>query len=82
MLEVLTNVDLWITGGTTMLCGMGVVFIFLIILVFAISIMTKCVALIDKIWPAPIEEVKTAKKAKVNDESEIALAVVLAHKGI
>jgi len=71
------NPELWIEGGTTMVVGMGIVFSFLVILVFAIMIMAQVVAYINKICPLPVVEPKAAK-AKSNDESEIALAIALA----
>lgn len=71
------NADLWATGLTTMCVGMGIVFSFLVILVFAIFIMSKCIAFIDKICPVPTEAPK-AKKAATSDESEIALAIAIA----
>lgn len=71
------NPELWMTGGTTMLVGMGIVFSFLVILVFAIMIMAKCVAIINKLCPLPIEEVK-APKVKASDDAEIALAIAVA----
>lgn len=72
------NAELWIQGGTTMLVGMGIVFSFLVILVFAMFIMTKCVMFINKICPEAVSEVKT-KKTAVSDESEIAAAIAIAY---
>lgn len=71
------NAELWTTGLISMAVGMGIVFSFLIILVFAILIMTKCVAFINKICPLPIEEPKTKAKAK-SDDTEVAIAIALA----
>ncbi len=71
------NPDLWIQGGTTMVVGMGIVFSFLVILVFAIIVMAKVVAFVNKICPPPVAEQK-APKAKSTDESEIALAIAIA----
>lgn len=71
------NPELWIEGGTTMAVGMGIVFSFLVILVFAIMIMAKVVAFINKICPLPVVEAK-APKVKSNDEAEIALAIAIA----
>ncbi|MBQ2984187.1 MAG: OadG family protein [Candidatus Gastranaerophilales bacterium] len=74
------NAQLWLQGGTTVLIGMSVVFSFLIITIFAITIMAKIVAFIDKICPPVIEEAKTKAKAKTTDEADIALAVLIAQK--
>lgn len=71
------NPELWLEGGTTMLVGMGIVFCFLVLLVFAMGIMTNCVALINKLCPLPAEEVKV-KQIKSSDESEIAAAIAIA----
>ena len=67
--------EVWITGGTTMAVGMGIVFSFLVILVFAMLIMSNVVAWLNKVCPLPVAEVKTAKKAVTNDDSAIAVAI-------
>ena len=72
------NAELWLQGGTTMLVGMGIVFSFLVILVFAMLIMTRCVMFINKICPEVVEEPKKIKKAAAND-SEIAAAIAVAY---
>ena len=69
--------NLWATGLTTMLVGMGIVFSFLVILVFAINIMVKCVEIVNKLCPLPVEAPKAVKKTGTND-TEIALAVAVA----
>ena len=66
----------WATGLTTMVVGMGIVFSFLTILVFAINIMVKCVEVVNRLCPLPVEEPKTAKKT--TDDSEIAIAIAVA----
>ena len=71
------NPELWITGGTTMAVGMGIVFSFLVILVFAMLIMSNVVAWLNKVCPLPQTEVKQAKKA-ATDDSEIAVAIAVA----
>ena len=45
------NPEVWITGGTTMAVGMGIVFSFLVILVFAMLIMSSVVGWLNKICP-------------------------------
>ena len=69
--------NLWATGLTTMVVGMGIVFSFLIILVFAINIMVKCVEVVNKLCPLPVEEPKTVKKS-ASDDSAVALAIAVA----
>ena len=70
------DTSLWATGLTTMVVGMGIVFSFLIILVFAINIMVKCVEIVNKLCPLPTEEPKTTKN--VSDDSAVALAIAVA----
>ena len=71
------NPEVWITGGTTMAVGMGIVFSFLVILVFAMLIMSNVVAWLNKVCPLPVAEVKQVKKA-ATDDSEIAIAIAVA----
>ncbi|MBR1617358.1 OadG family protein [bacterium] len=71
------DASLWATGLTSMVVGMGIVFSFLVILIFAIQIMTKCVAIVDKFCPQQQDEPKTVKK-QGSDESEIAVAIAVA----
>ena len=69
------NPEVWVTGGTTMAVGMGIVFSFLVIMVFAMLIMANVVAWLNKVCPLPVAEVKTAKKAVSSDDSAIAVAI-------
>ena len=62
------------TGGTTMAVGMGIVFSFLVILVFSMLIMANVVAWLNKVCPLPEAVVKTAKKV-TSDDSAIAIAI-------
>ena len=71
------NPELWTEGGITMLVGMGIVFSFLVVLVFAMMIMAKCVCFINKLCPIAVEENKVKSKNS-SDESEIALAIAIA----
>ena len=75
------DASLWTTGLTTMVVGMGIVFSFLVILVFAINIMVQCVKVVNKLCPIQVPEVKTAKKTS-SDDSEIALAIAIVKKAI
>lgn len=70
--------ELWTTGLTTMSVGMGIVFTFLVILIFAIVIAAKCISAIDKLFPPIVENAKPAKKTKAADDSEIAIAIAAA----
>ena len=71
------DASLWATGLTTMVVGMGIVFSFLVILVFAINIMVKCVEVVNRLCPLPAEEPKAVKKS-ASDDSAIALAIAIA----
>ena len=75
------NPEVWITGGTTMAVGMGIVFSFLVILVFAMLIMSNVVAWLNKVCPLPEVVVKTAKKV-TSDDSAIAVAIAAAMKAL
>ncbi len=70
------NAEIWTQGFTIMIVAMGIVFSFLVVLVIAMQIMTKCIGFINKIWPEKTEEPKA--KVKTADESEIALAIAIA----
>ena len=72
------NPEVWVTGVTTMAVGMGIVFSFLVILVFAMLIMSNVVAWLNKVCPVVVAEVKQAKKAATNDDSAIAIAIAAA----
>ena len=64
--------------------GMGFVLIFLTILIFAMSIMSKIVIYLNKIFPEVVEEVKTTTKkvtANVDEAIAVAIAAIMAKKG-
>ena len=69
--------EVLVTGGTTMAVGMGIVFSFLVILVFAMLIMANVIAWLNKVCPLPVAEVKQVKKA-TTDDSEVAVAIAVA----
>ena len=79
MLDMTSVMQSITEGGVVMLVGMGIVFSFLTILVFSITSMARGVAYIEKIWPSPVEEVKTAKKPKATDDTEVAIAIAIAN---
>ena len=76
------NPEVWVTGGTTMAVGMGIVFSFLVIMVFAMLIMSNVVAWLNKVCPVVVAEVKQAKKVATNDDSTIALVIAAAMKAL
>ena len=64
------------TGGILMLMGMGTVFSFLIILIFAMLITSKCLVFINKIFPEALPETVAPKKVKsASSDEEIAIAI-------
>ncbi len=71
------NPELWTTGGTTMVVGMGIVFSFLIILVGAIALMARFVSFLNKVCPLPVVEQKV-RKTSTTDDTDIALAIAVA----
>ena len=70
------DLELLNTGLLITLIGMGVVFSFLVILVFAMSIMSSVVRKLNEIFPEQVASLAPApaKKSSSNDE-EIAIAI-------
>ena len=66
--------ELWADGLTTMIIGMGVVFTFLVITIFAMQIMSKVVAYLNKIFPEAVTQTAVVKKSS-SDDTEIAIAI-------
>lgn len=64
-------------NGLALLCiGMGVVLAFLTLLIICMSVMSKVVGWLNKIFPEAVEEVKsTTKKVTSNVEEAIAVAI-------
>ena len=71
------NPELWATGGTAMVVGMGIVFSFLIVLVGAIALMARFVEFLNKVCPLPNKKKKT-RKVNTTDDTDIALAIAVA----
>ena len=69
------NLDLLAEGGHISLLGMGTVFIFLVILIFAMNITEKVMSFLSKYFPEEIPEVKTTKKQANSTDEEIAVAI-------
>ena len=74
------NAELFNQGCTIMFLGMGIVFLFLVIMIFAMQIMTKILGFINKFMPEVIVEKQSKKQLKKINDSEIALAIALAAK--
>ena len=63
-------------GLALLLIGMGTVLAFLTLLIVAMSIMSKVVGWLNKIFPEAVEEVQsTAKKVASNVDDAIAIAI-------
>ena len=74
------NISLLEDGMIILCIGMGVVFSFLIIMVWAMNIMSAVIKKINNIFPEEIpDENKYSKKNKIYSDSEIALAIALAY---
>ena len=74
------DLELLKEGSLIMIIGMGTVFFFLVIMIFAMEISSKVLKFINKFMPEEVEEVKsknTKKQAQDND-AEIALAIACA----
>ena len=70
--------QIWIEGGTTMAVGMGIVFSFLVVLIFAILIMTKVVGFLNKICPVATAGTATTVKKATKDDTDVAIAIAVA----
>lgn len=64
-------------GVMLLAVGVGTVISFLVILWFAITIMGKVVALLNKVCPEQVEQVKTVAN-KVKSDVEVAIAIATA----
>lgn len=65
-------------GFFIMIIGMGTVFVFLTIMIYAMEISSAVLKVIGKYFPEEIPEVKTVKKKVNNNDEEIALAIACA----
>lgn len=78
MLELLMEFE---EGLVVMVMGMGVVFCFLLILVFAMQIMSKVVGKLNEIFPEKLPEQKVSGGTKApKDDEAIAVAIAMAIK--
>ncbi len=67
-------------GFTLMIIGMSTVFVFLIIMIFAMNLSAKVISIINKYFPEDISETKKTSKIQknTNNDAEIALAIACA----
>ena len=75
------DLELFKTGCLIMIIGMGIVFLFLWVMVYAMELSTKVLGFINKFMPEEIEEdkyVSKKKSAKNDNNEEIAVAIACA----
>lgn len=65
-------------GAVVMAIGMGTVFLFLCIMIFAMNINEIILKFLSKYFPEEVEEVKNVKKTTSSNDEEIALAIACA----
>lgn len=69
-------------GFIIMVIGMGTVYIFLTIMIYAMNITKKILDIINKYFPEDILQESKKKRDKTDNDTEIALAIAAAiHKG-
>lgn len=74
------NLSLLRDGAVIMCLGMGFVFLFLVIMVYAMNIMAFVIKKLNNIFPEEIPvEVKYTKKGQSSSDSDVALAIALAY---
>lgn len=65
-------------GIIIMLIGMGVVFLFLVIMVYVMDWTSKLVLKLNEIFPEEIPEEKPTRKKAGNNDGDVALAIAIA----
>ncbi len=69
-------------GFFIMVIGMGTVYIFLTIMIYAMNITKKILDIISKYFPEDIPQESKKKRDKMDNDAEIALAIAATiHKG-
>ena len=76
------DIELLKEGCYVMAIGMGTVFLFLVLMIFAMNIMSKLVQWLNKVFPEEvINNIKKKENKQSNNDAEIALAIAVAlHK--
>jgi len=72
------NMALFNDGMFITILGMGTVFFFLVILIWAMQITEQVLKFIGKYFPEEIPEVKTTKKKVDTKDDEVAVAIACA----
>ena len=62
-------------GFFIMVIGMGTVFMFLTIMVYAMNISKKILDIVNKYFPESIPQDSKKKREKIDNDAEIALAI-------
>ncbi len=73
------NLSLLEDGLVIMTIGMGVVFLFLIITIYAMTLMSYVIKKINIIFPEKVAEEVGFSKSKASPEGEVALAIALSY---
>ena len=74
------DLELLKEGSLVMVIGMGTVFFFLVVMIYAMEISAKVLKFINKFMPEEVEVVKSSanKKQAQDNDAEIALAIACA----
>ncbi len=72
------NIELLYDGLFVMAIGMGMVFLFLVIMIFAMKLMSFCMRILNKYFPEEIPETNVPRAKKSSNDEEIALAIACA----
>ena len=65
-------------GIQIMVLGMGTVFIFLVIMIVVMGLVSKVVALVNKVFPEKIEEMPSQAKPQSTNNEMLAIAIAVA----
>lgn len=69
-------------GITLMVIGMGTVYVFLTIMIYAMNFTKKILDIVNKYFPEEVLQESKKRKDKKDNDAEIALAIAAAiHKG-
>lgn len=69
------SLELLQDGFTVLSVGFSIVFAFLVILIFAMSIMSKVVGFLNKIFPVALPAAAPSKQVSSSADEEIAVAI-------
>ena len=74
------NATLWNDALLVMIIGMGTVFVFLTVMIWAMDLNGKVLQFVNKIWPEEVPEAAkpVRRAAQTSDDEEVALAIACA----